>query len=78
MKKAGDKKLSEVASTKLTIKDYDLCQKIARDYYFKGKIRMPSVSELTRFALMKIFDTERPRFIEGPPKLNVPKVIPRK
>ena len=77
MKRAGDKKLSKVASTKLTIKDYDLCQKIARDYYFKGKIRMPSVSELTRFALMKIFDTERPRFIEGPPKPNVPKVIHR-
>ena len=77
MKRAGDKKLSKVASTKLTIKDYELCQKIARDYYFKGKIRMPSVSELTRFALMKIFDTERPRFIERPLKPNVPKVIHR-
>jgi hypothetical protein len=78
MKRAGDEKLSKVASTKLTIKDYELCQKIAKNLYFKGKIRMPSVSELTRFALMKIFDTERPRFVEGLPKLNVPKVIPRK
>ena len=57
MKRAGDKKLSKAVSTKLTAEDYELCQKIARDYYIDGKIKTPSVSELTRFALAKIFDT---------------------
>jgi hypothetical protein len=46
MKRAGEEKLSKVASTKLTIKDYELCQKIARDYYFKEITKMPSISEL--------------------------------
>jgi hypothetical protein len=59
-KRAGDKKLSKVASTKLTIGDYELCQRIARDYYIKGNIRTPSISELTRFALELIFSTRRP------------------
>jgi hypothetical protein len=48
-------------STKLTDKDYELCQKIARDYYIKGNIiRTPSVSELARLALELIFSTRRP------------------
>src|ERR1043166_5669623 len=61
MKRAGEKKLSKVVSTKLTDKDYELCQKIARDYYIKGNIiRTPSVSELARLALELIFSTRRP------------------
>jgi hypothetical protein len=62
MKRAGDdKKLSKVVSTKLTDKDYELCQRIARDYYIKGNIiRTPSVSELTRLALELILSTRRP------------------
>src|ERR1051326_2457029 len=61
MKTAGDKKLSKVVSTKLTDKDYELCQRIARDYYIKGNIiRTPSVSELARLALELIFSTRRP------------------
>ena len=53
MKRAGDdKRLSKVVSTKLTDKDYELCQRIARDYYIKGNIiGTPSVSELARLAL---------------------------
>ncbi len=57
MKKAGNKKLSKSVSTKLTSENYELCQKIAREYYISGNIKTPSVSELTRFALAKIFDT---------------------
>jgi hypothetical protein len=62
MKRAGDdKRLSKVVSTKLTDKDYELCQRIARDYYIKGNIlRTPSVSELARLALELIFSTRRP------------------
>jgi hypothetical protein len=61
MKTAGDKKLSKAVSTKLTDKDYELCQRIARDYYIKGNIiRTPSVSELARLALELIFSTRRP------------------
>ena len=62
MKKAGDdKRLSKVVSTKLTDKDYELCQRIARDYYIKGNIlRTPSVSELARLALELILRTRRP------------------
>jgi hypothetical protein len=61
MKRAADKRLSKVVSTKLTDKDYELCQRIARDYYIKGNIlRTPSVSELARFALELIFSTCRP------------------
>ena len=57
MKRAGDdKRLSKVVSTKVTDKDYELCQRIARDYYIKGNIiRTPSVSELARLALELIF-----------------------
>ena len=61
MKRAGDKRLSKVVSTKLTDKDYELCQRIARDYYIKGNIlRTPAVSELARLALELIFSTRRP------------------
>jgi hypothetical protein len=44
MKRAGDKKLSKAVSTKLTTENYELCQKIARDYYVSGNIKTPSVS----------------------------------
>ena len=61
MKRAGEKKLSKVVSTKLTDKDYELCQRIARDYYIKGNIlRTASVLELARLALELIFSTRRP------------------
>ncbi|HEY6165521.1 MAG TPA: hypothetical protein VIW25_11465 [Nitrososphaeraceae archaeon] len=61
MKRAGEKKLSKVVSTKLTDKDYELCQRIAREYYIKGNtIRTPAVSELARLALELIFSTRRP------------------
>jgi hypothetical protein len=60
-KRAGDQRLSKVVSTKLTDKDYELCPRIARDYYIKGNIlRTPSVSELARLALELIFSTRRP------------------
>jgi hypothetical protein len=55
------RRLPKVVSTKLTDKDYELCQRIARDYYIKGNIiRTPSVSELARLALELIFTTRRP------------------
>jgi hypothetical protein len=61
MKRTGEKRLSKVVSTKLTDNDYELCQRIARDYYIKGNIlRTPSVSELARLALELIFSTRRP------------------
>jgi hypothetical protein len=61
MKRAGEKKLSKVVSTKLTDKDYELCQRIAREYYIKGNtIRTPAVSELARLGLELIFSTRRP------------------
>src|SRR6476661_7318135 len=62
MKRAGDdKRLSKVVSTKVTDKDYELCRRIARDYYIKGNIiRTPSVPELARLALELIFSTRRP------------------
>jgi hypothetical protein len=59
MKKREDEKLSKVASTKLTVDEYKLCQKIAKAYYFKEIIKMPSISELTRFALHEIFKKYR-------------------
>jgi hypothetical protein len=68
MKKAGDKKMSKTVSTKLTAEDYELCQKIARDYYISGKIKTPSFSELTRFALAKIFDTYPSRTVIRAPQ----------
>jgi hypothetical protein len=61
MKRMGDKKLSKAVSTKLTSKDYELCRKIARDYYISGNIDTPSVSELTRFALLRVFEAYRIR-----------------
>jgi hypothetical protein len=67
MKGAGDKKMSKTVSTKLTAEDYELCQKIARQYYIDRKIKTPSVSELTRFALAEIFDVYRsPTVIRAP------------
>jgi len=48
------KKLSKVVSTKLTAEDYDLCRKIAREYYINEKISSPSVSELTRLVLYRM------------------------
>jgi hypothetical protein len=49
------------ADIQLTDKDYELCQRIARNYYIKGNIiRTPSVSELARLALELIFTTRRP------------------
>jgi hypothetical protein len=72
MKRAGDKKLSKAVSTKLNAEDYELCKKIARDYYISGNIKTPSVSELTRFVLAKIFDTYRPRTGIRPPQLPQP------
>jgi hypothetical protein len=59
MKMMGDKKLSKAVSTKLTMKDYELCRKIARVYYIDGSINSPSVSEFTRFALMRVFEEYR-------------------
>ena len=74
MKGAGDQRLSKVVSTKLTDKDYELCQRIARDYYIKGNIlRTPSVSELARLALELIFSTRRPSPIVD----NLQKAQPR-
>ena len=61
MKRAGEKKLSKIVSTKLIDKDYELCQRIAREYYIEGNtIRTPAVSELARLALELIFSTRRP------------------
>lgn len=59
MKRIESKKLSKVVSTKLTAEDYDLCRKIAREYYIKEKIKSPSVSELTRLVLYKALDHHR-------------------
>jgi hypothetical protein len=75
MKRAGEKKLSKVVSTKVTDKDYELCQRIAREYYIKGNtIRTPAVSELARLALELIFSTRRPspivdNFLKSQPRL---------
>jgi hypothetical protein len=55
MEKRGYEKLSKVASTKLKADEYKLCQEIAKAYYFKAIIKMPSISELPRFALHEIF-----------------------
>jgi hypothetical protein len=59
MKMMESKKLSKVVSTKLTAEDYDLCRKIAREYYINEKIKSPSVSELTRLVLYRMLDTYR-------------------
>lgn len=54
MQKLGNKKLSKAVSTKLTDEDYELCRRLARDYYINGKIKYPSVSELIRLHLLRI------------------------
>jgi hypothetical protein len=59
MKMMESKKMSKVVSTKLTAEDYDLCRKIAREYYINEKIKSPSVSELTRLVLYRLLDTYR-------------------
>lgn len=59
MQRLGNKKLSKAVSTKLTAEDYKLCQKIARDYYIHGKIKSPSISELTRLVLSRLLDPHR-------------------
>jgi hypothetical protein len=71
MQKLGDKKLSRSVSTKLTVDDYELCRRIARDYYIKGKIKSPSVSELTRLILTRLLDAYRDPM--GPRDANHPK-----
>lgn len=68
MKSVEDKKLAKAVSTKLTAENYELCRKIAREYYISGKIKTPSVSELTRFALAKIFDTYSSRTVIRAPE----------
>jgi hypothetical protein len=71
MQKLGKKKLSRAASTKLTVDDYDLCQRIARDFYIKEKIKSPSVSELLRLVLSRLLDAYRAPM--GPRGANHPK-----
>ena len=58
--------LEKKISTKVTAQDYDLCRKIAREYYIDEKIKSPSVSELTRLVLFKVLDAHRP-------PMNIPK-----
>jgi hypothetical protein len=72
MQKLGDKKLSRSVSTKLTVDDYELCRRIARDYYIKGKIKSPSVSELARLILTRLLDAHRDPM--GPRDANHPKL----
>ncbi|HZD36311.1 MAG TPA: hypothetical protein VE130_14005 [Nitrososphaeraceae archaeon] len=55
----GSKKLSKIVSTKLTEEDYEVCLKMARDYYIEGRIKSPSVSAITRFALSIAFQRYR-------------------
>ena len=59
MQKLGNRKLSKAVSTKLTAEDYELCRRIAREYYIQRKIKSPSVSELMRLALSRILDRHR-------------------
>ena len=54
MRKLGNEKLSKAITTKLTAQDYDLCLRMARDYYIRRKINSPSVSELTREVLLGV------------------------
>lgn len=49
----GGKKLFKVVSTKVTAEDYDLCRKIARQFYINERIQAPSVSELIRLVLYR-------------------------
>jgi hypothetical protein len=55
----GGKKLSRVVSTKLTTEDYDRCRAIARLCYINGTLKNPSVSELTRLALVSMLEKYR-------------------
>jgi hypothetical protein len=71
MQKIGKKRLSRAVSTKLTVDDYDICRRIARDFYIKEKIKSPSVSELIRFVLSKLLDAYRSPM--GPRDANHPK-----
>jgi hypothetical protein len=73
MKRAEDKRLSKVVSTKLTDKDYELCQRIARDYIKGNILRTASVLELARLALELIFSIRRPSPIVD----NLQKAQPR-
>jgi hypothetical protein len=57
----GNKKLSKAVSTKLTDEDYELCRRMAREYYISGKIEYPSVSELIRLLILRILDSYRSR-----------------
>jgi hypothetical protein len=66
MKMMGEEKMSKAVSTKLTLKDYELCREVARVYYINGSINTPSVSELTRFALIRVF--EEYRILMKPPR----------
>lgn len=59
MQKLGKKRLSRAVSTKLTVDDYNLCRRIARDFYIKEKIKSPSVSELIRLVLSRSLDAYR-------------------
>ena len=59
MQKLENKKLSKAVSTKLTAEDYELCRRIAREYYIQMKIKSPSVSELMRLVLSRILDRYR-------------------
>ncbi len=61
MQRLGNKKLSKAVSTKLTDEDYELCRKMAREYYIGGKIEYPSVSELIRLLTLKMLDSYRSR-----------------
>jgi hypothetical protein len=54
MRKLGNEKLSKAITSKLTAQDYDLCLRMARDYYIRRKIKSPSVSELTREVLLGV------------------------
>ncbi|MGA7370001.1 MAG: hypothetical protein WBX01_12800 [Nitrososphaeraceae archaeon] len=59
MRKLGNEKLSKAITTKLTAQDYDLCLRMARDYYIRRKIKSPSVSELTREVLLGVLSRYR-------------------
>jgi hypothetical protein len=45
----GNKKLTRVLSTKLSIEDYNRFQKYTNDAYVCGTISKPSVSEFLRY-----------------------------
>ena len=53
MQKLGNKKLSKAVSTKLTDEDYELCRRLARDYYINGKIKIPVCFRTYKVALVE-------------------------